>query len=303
MKKEVVVFGLGKMGTNVARRLASSGWKVVGYNRTSEDTKNLAKEIALTPVYSFKEIVENTKGPRIIWFMIPAGEVLDEILFGDDGLAALLDKGDFIIDAGNSYYKDAIRRFSKLNEMGIKFVDVGFSGGPEGALNGGCLMVGGESVDFEVLKPLLEALSITDGLAHFQGIGAGHFVKMIHNGIEYGMMQSLAEGFTLMANSDYKLDLEKVAEIYNHGSVVESRLVGWLKDAFLKYGKDLSSVSGSVAHTGEGEWTVKEAKEQGVSVKVIEDSFNFRVESEKKPSFTGKLLSAMRNRFGGHSIK
>lgn len=310
MRKEIVIIGLGKMGGNVARRLTSSGWKVVGYNRSPDDTKTLEDETGLKGAYSFKEIAENTSTPRVIWLMIPAGDAIDKVLFGEDGLTNYLDKGDIIIDSGNSYYKDSIERSKRLAELGIKFTDVGFSGGPTGALRGGSLMVGGSKENFEYLSPLLTTLALPSGVQHFEGVGAGHFVKMVHNGIEYGMMQAIAEGFTLLKGSRFNLNLEEVADIYNHGSVVESRLVGWLEDGFKTYGEGLDEVSGSVAHTGEGEWTVKEAKEQKVEVKVIEDALNFRIESEKEANlpvgrqgFTGKLLSAMRNRFGGHSIK
>lgn len=303
MKNEVVVIGLGKMGGNVARRLLSDGWVVVGYNRSPNNTQVLEKEAGLKGAYSFKEIAEKTSSPRILWLMLPAGDAIDDVLFGKDGLINYLDKGDMIVDSGNSYYKDSIERGKKFEELGFKFIDVGFSGGPEGALRGGSLMVGGDKEAFDYLSALFTALAVKDGVKHFEGVGAGHFVKMVHNGIEYGMMQAIAEGFTLLKGSKFNLKLEEVADIYNHGSVVESRLIRWLEDGFKTYGENLDEVSGSVAHTGEGAWTVKEAEEQKVKVKVIEGALNFRIESERKPSFTGKLLSAMRNRFGGHSIK
>ncbi|NIA11990.1 MAG: hypothetical protein GWP10_20285 [Nitrospiraceae bacterium] len=162
-------------------------------------------------------------------------------------------------------------------------------------------MVGGRKNDFEILKPLFNDLSIEGGVQFFPGFGAGHFVKMVHNGIEYGMMQAIAEGFNILKKSKYKIDLKKAAEIYGRGSVIESRLIKWLKMAFEKHGQTLRGVSGSVGHTGEGEWTVKTAKKLGVSVKVIEEAFLFRVRSEKAPSYTGKILSALREQFGGHS--
>ena len=164
-------------------------------------------------------------------------------------------------------------------------------------------MVGGDEASFQALEPLFKDLAADGAYQFFKGSGAGHFVKMVHNGIEYGMMQALAEGFALLKKSKYKLDLTRVADIYSHQSVIESRLVRWMKSAFEEYGENLANISGSVAHSGEGEWTVKTAKRLGVSVKIIEDAFTFRVQSKKKPSYTGKLLSALRGQFGGHSVK
>ncbi len=185
----------------------------------------------------------------------------------------------------------------------MKYIDIGFSGGPSGARNGACLMIGGDTDSFHYLQPLYHDISLPGGYQHFQGSGAGHFVKMIHNGIEYGMMQSIAEGMNILKNSDYKIDLEKVAEIYNHGSVIESRLIGWLHDAFRIYGSDLKDISGIVGHTGEGLWTVEAAKEFGLNAKVIEDSLQFRIDSAKNPEYTGQVVSALRNMFGGHNVK
>ena len=189
-------------------------------------------------------------------------------------------------------------------EKGIKFIDAGVSGGPGGALNGACLMVGGEKSSFEYLKELFTEMAKPGAVMHFEGVGAGHFVKMVHNGIEYGMMQSIAEGFNLIKNGPYKdLNMQDVTTIYQNGSVVESRLVGWLADGFEKFGNDLSDLSGSVGFTGEGEWTANVAEMFDQPVKVIRDSVEFRKESQDSPSFAGKILTAMRNQFGGHSIE
>ncbi|MBI4136480.1 6-phosphogluconate dehydrogenase (decarboxylating), partial [Candidatus Roizmanbacteria bacterium] len=215
----------------------------------------------------------------------------------------IVGEGDILIDAGNSFYKDSIRRSKQLAKRGIRFVDAGTSGGPGGARNGACLMVGGERKTFEYLKPLFDAMAVRGGVQFFEGAGAGHFVKMIHNGIEYGMMQAIAEGFTVLKKSSYKLDLTRVTDIYNHGSVIESRLVTWLKEAYELHGEDLKNISGSVAHSGEGEWTVKTAKKLSVVTKIIEEALKFRISSEKNPSYTGKILSALRGQFGGHSVK
>ncbi|MSR76594.1 MAG: 6-phosphogluconate dehydrogenase (decarboxylating), partial [Candidatus Ryanbacteria bacterium] len=183
------------------------------------------------------------------------------------------------------------------------FLDIGTSGGPAGARNGASLMIGGTREAFDRLEGLFQDLAVGGGYIYAGGAGAGHFIKMVHNGIEYGMMQALAEGFAILKASDYKLDLSEVAAVYNHGSVIESRLTGWLQDALEIYGDDLSEISGSVAHTGEGMWTVDAARELNIKAKVIEDALQFRIESEKNPSYTGKILSALRNRFGGHAAK
>ena len=302
LNKKIGVIGLGKMGGNLSLRLIENGWNVLGYNMAPEATKNLEKE-GLEGVYSIEEMFKNDSAPRIFWLMVPAGNPVDEVIFGKNGLIKYLRKGDTIIDGGNSFYKDSVLRFKKLKKIGINFVDVGVSGGPSGARNGASLMIGGERKIFEKLEPLFSVLSAEDSYKFFDGAGAGHFVKMIHNGIEYGMMQALAEGFTVLKKSNYKLDLEGVSDIYNHGSVIESRLVGWLERAFEIYGENLKNVSGTVAYTGEGEWTVKTAKAMNVKTKIIEESFKFRVNSKKNPDYTGKILSAMRNQFGGHSIK
>ena len=301
--KKISVIGLGKMGANLSLRLIEKGWQVNGYNITPEETKKLEKE-GLHGAYSIKEITEKGGSPQVVWLMVPAGKPVDEVIFGkEEGLVNYLKKGDIIIDGGNSFYKDSVERSKKLEKLGINFVDVGTSGGPGGARNGACLMIGGKKDIFEKLDPLFFDLSIEQGYQFFEGAGAGHFVKMIHNGIEYGMMQSIAEGFSILKKSNYKLNLAGVSEIYNHGSVIESRLVEWLKNAFEIYGNDLKSVSGTVGYTGEGEWTAKTAKAMKVKAKVIEEAVKFRVNSKKDPSYGGKVLTALRNQFGGHSLK
>ncbi len=296
------VIGLGKMGANISRQLLSKKWKIAGFDKTSETTKELETE-GLIGAYSLDELVGKLAKPRIIWLMVPAGKPVDEVIFGDTGLVHLLEKGDVIIDGGNSFYKDSIVRHKKLKKLGIHFIDVGVSGGPRGALEGASIMIGGDKKVFEKLELLFSDLAVPNGHQFSQGDGMGHFVKMVHNGIEYGMMQALAEGFALMNRYSSKLNLNRVADVYNHKSVIESRLVGWLKDAYEKHGKDLRGVSGSVSHTGEGEWTVKIAKEMKIKIKVIEEALKFRINSAKNPDYTGKILSALREQFGGHKVK
>jgi len=298
MKKEIAIIGLGKMGAGVARQLKEKNYKVVVYNRTTEVTKNFEKE-GFTGVYSLKELVDKLSLPRIVWIMV-THNAMDAVL-GE--LAPLLAKDDTVIDAGNSPYKESMRRGKELAKRGINFMDVGFSGGPSGARNGGCLMIGGKQELYKKYKKLFKDLSVDGGHKYMGQAGAGHFVKMIHNGIEYGMMQAIGEGFEILKKSKFKLNLKDVANLYNHASVIESRLVGWLEKAFKQHGENLDNVSGTVAHTGEGEWTVKTAKELKVPVKILEESFKFRVNSKKRPSYTGKVVSALREQFGGHSVK
>lgn len=299
MEKQIGIVGLGKMGANAARRLSKMGWTVVGFNRTPDDTKELEKE-GITGAYSLEELVSKLSAPRAIITLVPPGAATDETL---DTLFPLLSHDDIIIEMANSFYKDTQKRAEKAKNAGVGFIDVGISGGPRGALNGACLMIGGETKTYEYLKPLFTDMAKPDAAMHFPGMGAGHFVKMVHNGIEYGMMQAIAEGFTILKDSDFKYDLEKVTEIYNNGSVVESRLIGWLQENLKKYGNDLEALSGAVGFNGEGEWTANVGEEMGVDVRVIRYSVEFRKESQEKPSFTGKILTAIRNGFGGHSIE
>ena len=301
MKKEIGIIGLGKMGGGIALQLKGKGWDVVGYDANAAPLDALAKE-GIRAADSPQALVGMLSHPRLVWLMVPAGKAIDDVLFGAGGIAEHLLKGDVVIDGGNSFYKDDLPRAEKLASRGVTYFDVGFSGGPKGARHGGCLMIGGDENTFKSFEPLFADLSVEGGYQFFSGAGAGHFVKMVHNGIEYGMMQALAEGFGILKASDYKIDLTRAADIYNHRSVIESRLVGWLKSAFEQYGEDLEAVSGSVGHTGEGEWTAKTAHELNVPATIIEESFKFRVESAQKPSYIGKVVSALRNQFGGHSI-
>ena len=300
-KRELGFIGLGKMGKGLARQLLEQQWRVIVYNRSREPVEEMAREGA-HGAENLRDLVSRLPRPRLVWLMVTAGDAADAILFGKGGLARLLAKGDTVIDGGNSFYEDSVRRARKLKRHGINFLDAGVSGGPGGARNGACIMVGGEERIFRRYEELFAALSVEDGYAYVGKSGAGHFVKMVHNGIEYGMMQALAEGFAVLKRSPFALDLAKVAELYNHGSVITSRLVGWLKDGYAEYGEDLKSISGTVGHTGEGEWTVKTAEKLKVGVPIIKGAFDFRVKSKKNPSYIGKILSALRNQFGGHSI-
>lgn len=297
-KREIGIVGLGKMGKGLALHLEEEGWAVHAVDHNSEAAKALAPII--TPHADILKLVESLATPRIIWFMVPAGKPVDDLL---KEIAPHLDAGDIVIDGGNSLYKDTVRRAKECTEKGIHFVDVGTSGGPEGARNGACLMVGGDKQIYSRLTGLFKDLAVPGGYGYMGKSGAGHFVKMVHNGIEYGMMQAIAEGFAVMKESGLELQLKEIARLYNEGSVIESRLIGWLKSGYEEYGENLESITGSVASSGEGLWTVEVAKELGIPVPIIEGALQFRYESEKNPSYTGKILSALRNQFGGHSAK
>ncbi len=296
--REIGIVGLGKMGTNLARHLIENNWKVIGYNRTASVTKELAKE-GLIPTESLGEFIDRLKKPRVVWLMVPHN-VVDEMI---TKILPFFEKDDILVEAGNSFYKHTIERAKRFTKRGLNFVDIGVSGGPEGARYGASLMVGGKRKNYDYLLPLLIDISVSGGVQFFPGVGAGHFVKMVHNGIEYGMMQALAEGFTVLRKAKYSLDLQAVAEVYNHGSVIESRLVEWLENTFKVYGQELTDISGRVKHTGEGAWTVNTAKELKLKTKIIEGALKFRIDSEKNPSYTGKILSALRNQFGGHPAR
>jgi len=296
VRAEVGIIGLGKMGANVARRLHERGWRVVGFNHSPEKTRALEAE-GIVGAYSPADMARSLIAPRVILVMVPHTAV-------DDVLAQLipfLEKGDTVIDGGNSPYKESMRRAAELAQKGIHVLDAGISGGPEGARHGACVMVGGQRDVFEKAERLFGDMTVPDGYRYMGTSGAGHFVKMVHNGIEYGMMESIAEGFTIMRHSAFALKLLDVAGIYQRQSVVTSRLVGWLHQGFEKYGEDLAGVSGTPGATGEGQWTIDAAQELGVEAANIAHALDARVESQKHPGYAGKLIQTMRIMFGGHT--
>lgn len=297
LRHEIAIVGLGKMGTGIARNLRAHGWDVTGYNRTFENAKPLINE----GIHIVEELAEIAKlpRPRIVWVMVPADAVEGVI----KELAALLNEGDIVIDGGNTHYKAAQVHADILRGKGIEFVDVGVSGGPSGARNGAALMVGGNGKLYTYLLPLYEVLAYPQGINHFEGIGAGHFVKMIHNGIEYGMMQAIAEGFDVINSAPFPINPIDVAHVYAHGSVIESRLISWLAHAYDMQGASLPEASSTVEHTGEGEWTTEAAKEYGVPTPVMNEAVLFRKRSADEPRYAGKVLTAMRNQFGWHPLK
>jgi 6-phosphogluconate dehydrogenase len=290
--------GLGKMGANMVERLLEKNHRVVAFDRNA-DAMTAAKNKGAQTAETLAELVAAVSSPRLVWIMVPH-QAVDAVL---KEFTPLLAQGDTVVDGGNSPYKESIRRSKELESRGIDFLDAGVSGGPAGARNGACIMVGGEKKVFQKFEALFRDLSVPDGYGYMGRSGAGHFVKMVHNGIEYGMMQALAEGFAIMKASDFGLELTRVTDVYNHRSVIESRLVGWLRSAFQQHGEDLGDISGSAAQSGEGMWTVEAGKELGVPAPVIQASIDFRIQSQSNPSYTGKLISAMRNQFGGHEVK
>ena len=295
---ELGYIGLGKMGYNMAERLLEQGWRVVAYNKSEGPVRKIAEEGA-QPTFTLQSLVSLLAPPRLIWIMVPY-QAVDPVL---EGLLPLLQKGDTVIDGGNSPYKESMRRASELEKKGIDFLDAGVSGGPSGARKGACIMVGGRKEVFEKHEKLFRDLAVENGYGYMGKAGAGHFVKMVHNGIEYGMMQALAEGFAVLKASPFNLNLAKIADLYDHRSVIESRLVGWLKSAFEQYGERLEEVSGSAAQSGEGMWTVEAARELGIPVPILKGALDFRLQSQAGPSYTGKIISALRNQFGGHEVK
>lgn len=283
--------GLGKMGKGLVLSMREKGIGVLAWNRSPNEVSN---------VDSIEEMVKQLEpGKRVIWLMV-LSTATDEMLAK---LKPLLSPGDLIIDGGNVFYQDDIRRAGDMGKLGIKYMDIGVSGGPKGAREGACLMIGGDKDKYEELMSLWEAISSPNAYEYFGSVGAGHFAKMVHNGIEYGMMQAIAEGAAIMKASEFKFDLAKVFKLYNNRSVIESRLVGWAEEA-LSENPELSETSSQIGHLGEGEWTANTAKELGVEAPIIQESFNVRVKSIKEPdNFRNKVVSALRGKFGGHAVK
>jgi 6-phosphogluconate dehydrogenase len=297
---QIGIIGLGRMGMNMARRLIKGNHEVIVYNRTQEKVKIVEKEGAIGTA-SLKELVEKLNTPRIIWIMLPAGPIVDEHI---KQLSSLVSKGDLIIDGGNSYYKDDIRRTSELEPHGIHYMDAGVSGGIWGFKIGYCTMIGGERSDFKHIEPLLKTLAPEDGYLYCGAHGAGHFVKMVHNGIEYAIMEAYGEGFEILQASQYKdsFNYHNIAHLWNQGSVIRSWLLELLESAFKK-DPHLDKIRGYVEDSGEGRWTVLQAVESGVSAPTITHSLFKRFESRQDDLFSDKILAALRNEFGGHEIK
>lgn len=291
------IIGLGKMGGFMTERLLKGKHKIVAYD-LSKDAVNEIKAIGAEGAYTIEELVKKLPVPRVLWMMVPAGNPVQQTI---DKLTLLLSKGDIIIDGGNSFYKDSKARASALKEKGIYYLDAGTSGGVWGLKEGYCIMVGGEKKIFDYCEPIFKTLAPQNGYKYIGPSGAGHFVKMIHNGIEYGLMQAYAEGFEIMHASDYKIDLPGVAALWGQGSVVRSWLLELLTDALSK-DAEFSSIKGFVEDSGEGRWTVAEAIDKNVPAPVITDSLLARLRSRQGDSYSAKILAALRNEFGGHVV-
>lgn len=311
--------GLGRMGKNMILNLLEKGIEVVAWNRSPEPREELKKEASelksgsenLKVTESLDELVDSLEESRVIWLMVTAGPAIDEVL---TQLAEKLKPGDLVIDGGNSFYKDTLSRNEMLSQKGIHFMDAGTSGGIEGARGGACIMIGGSEEDFKRAEPIFKAAAKPDAVAFLGPVGAGHFAKTIHNGIEYGMMEAIGEGAAMLKDSQFPYDLREVFRIYNTGSIIESRLVGWTL-AELKNDPELSNITsvigsagGSGKTKGEGHWTVELAKEMGIDVPVIEASVAVRDNSDKDEEsspngFRNKVVAAMRWQFGRHPVK
>ena len=295
---ELGMIGLGRMGANMTERLVRGGHKVITYDRSAEAIQKVV-DIGAVGAHSLADFVKQLSLPRAIWLMVPSGDPVDQTIAQ---LLPSLSAGDIIIDGGNSNYKDSIRRADKLRPDKIHFVDAGTSGGIWGLQNGYCMMVGGEKEIVSRLEPIFLTLAPKDGYLHAGPNGAGHFVKMIHNGIEYGMMQAYGEGFELLKTSQFDLDLAKISHLWNQGSVVRSWLLELCESAFEKDAK-LDGIKGYVDDSGEGRWTVIEAIEKGVAAPVLAHSLFARFSSRQPDAFSNKVIAALRNEFGGHAVK
>ena len=296
---QVGMVGLGRMGMNMARRLLGDGHVVVAWNRTPAKRAEIGSEGAVAAA-TLEELVGKLEAPRVVWLMLPSGQVVDDHLAS---LGELLAPGDIVVEGGNSYYKDDIRRAATLGQKGIRYVDAGVSGGIWGLKIGYCLMTGGDPETVAHLAPLFESLAPPEGHLHCGPTGAGHFVKMVHNGIEYGMMQAYGEGFEIVDASEYgeSIDYSKLSHLWNQGSVIRSWLLELLEDAFAR-DAGLDEITGYVSDSGEGRWTVQQAIDTGVPAPAITLSLFRRFRSRQESSFSDRVLAALRREFGGHAV-
>lgn len=295
---QIALIGLGKMGYNLGLNLHQRGHEVHAYDLNQETLASM-KQKGIATASSIAQLVHSLEERKVIWLMIPAGEAVDLTL---QELTPMLRAGDIIIDGGNSNYKDSVRRAKQLDAHGIDFLDCGTSGGTKGALHGICAMVGGKKEAFTYCEPFLRDISVPDGYLYCGPPGAGHFVKMIHNGIEYGMMQAIAEGFEVLHKSEFNLDLRAVAGVWNHGSVVRSWLMELTENALSK-DPNLDAIKGIMHSSGEGKWTVETALEKQIATPVIALSLLMRYRSLQDDTFSGKIIAALRNEFGGHAVE
>lgn len=295
---EVTMIGLGKMGLNIAKNMKRNGIDVRGFD-VSEEARSQAEKEGIAVFDSLEEAIAGQKQDhKVVWSMLPAGRITDEMI---ETLSRLLKPEDIVIDGGNSNYHDSLKHYDLLHQKGIRFLDVGTSGGMNGALNGANYMIGGDEDAFQETKVIFEKTAAPDGYLYTGKPGSGHYLKMVHNGIEYGMMQAIAEGFDVLEHSQYDYDYEKVAKLWNNGSVVRSWLMELAQEAF-KEDPKLESIKGIMYSSGEGQWTIEEALKLNVPVPVIAMSMMMRNRSLEDDTFTGKVVASLRKGFGGHKV-
>ena len=294
---QIGLVGLGKMGFPLALNLHDKGFEVVAFD-VAELSRENAAEQGVGVADSISALVSKLVSPRVIWLMIPSGEIIDKVI---EEITPLLNPDDILIEGGNSFFKDSVKRHSSLKEKGIHFLDCGTSGGVSGARNGVCAMIGGDKAVFDRCEPVFKAISVPNGYLHTGEAGSGHFVKMVHNGIEYGMMQSIAEGFEVFEKSNFGLDFEAIATLFNQGSVIRGWLMELTANAFQK-DPNLEAIKGIMHSSGEGKWTLETALDLGVPTPVMAMSLMMRYRSLQEDTFSGKVVAALRNEFGGHAV-
>jgi 6-phosphogluconate dehydrogenase len=294
---KVGLVGLGKMGINLGQNLLDQRHDVVAFDVNSNAVEQM-KGYGASGVSSLQELVQSLETPRVVWLMVPH-TVVDSVI---SEVKPLLAEGDIVIEAGNSHYKESIRRYNQLKENKIRFMDVGTSGGMEGARNGACYMIGGDREAWEIIEPIFRDTAVENGYLYAGEAGSGHFLKMVHNGIEYGMMAAIGEGFEVLEKSQFDYDYEKVARVWNNGSVIRSWLMELTENAFSKDAK-LDDIKGVMNSSGEGKWTVETALDLQTATPVIAMSLLMRYRSLEDDTFTGKVVSALRNEFGGHAVE
>lgn len=294
---QIGMIGLGRMGYNLALNMRDHGHEVIAYNRSKKKVDEI-KEENVKGAYTIDELLDQLEGRKVLWLMIPAGEATENMI---QTVLPKLKKGDILIDGGNSNFNDTLRRYEEIKDTGIHFVDAGTSGGIEGARNGACSMIGAEDDVFPYIEPIFKDICVENGYLHCGRVGSGHYTKMVHNGVEYGMMQAIGEGFEILEKSQFDLDYEKVARVWNHGSVIRSWLMELAESAFHK-DADLEELKDVIGSNGEGLWTVEEALKLKVPTPVISSSLHVRFRSEQSESFSGKVVAALRNEFGGHAV-
>lgn len=293
----VGLIGLGKMGLNLGKNLMDHKHEVVAFDLNTSAVEEM-KEYGATGVSSLSDLVQSLQSPRILWVMVPHA-VVDSVI---DEVTPLLSKGDILIEAGNSHYKESIRRYEQLKKDGIHFMDAGTSGGMEGARNGACYMIGGDQEAWDIVEPIFRDTAVENGFLYAGKAGSGHFLKMVHNGIEYGMMVAIGEGFEILEKSEFDYDYEKVSRVWNNGSVIRSWLMELTENAFSKDAK-LDEIKGVMHSSGEGKWTVETALDLQTATPVIAMSLLMRYRSLDNDTFTGKVVATLRNEFGGHAVE